>query len=72
MVTLNGAVALKGPVKSDEEKEKIAAMTANILSAKKVTNAPAGICCLCNIPARVLAGVVYESYRFQEQITRRT
>jgi hyperosmotically inducible periplasmic protein len=38
IITLNGAVTLKGPVKSDEEKEKIAAMTANIVSADKVTD----------------------------------
>jgi hyperosmotically inducible periplasmic protein len=38
IITLNGAVTLKGPVKSDEEKNKIAAMTANIVSADKVTD----------------------------------
>lgn len=38
IITLNGAVTLKGPVKSDEEKEKVAAMAANIVSANKVTD----------------------------------
>jgi hyperosmotically inducible periplasmic protein len=38
IITLNGAVTLKGPVKSDEEKEKIASMTANIVSANRVTD----------------------------------
>src|SRR6202789_3469955 len=38
IITLNGAVTLKGPVTSDEEKQKIAAMAANIVSASKVTD----------------------------------
>lgn len=38
IITLNGAVTLKGPVTSDEEKQKIAAMAANIVSANKVTD----------------------------------
>lgn len=38
IITLNGVVTLKGPVKSDEEKEKVAAMAANIVSANKVTD----------------------------------
>jgi hyperosmotically inducible periplasmic protein len=36
IITLNGAVTLKGPVKSDEEKQKVASMAANIVSANKV------------------------------------
>jgi hyperosmotically inducible periplasmic protein len=38
IITLNGSVTLKGPVKSDEEKEKVAAMAANIVSADKVND----------------------------------
>jgi hyperosmotically inducible protein len=38
IITLNGAVTLKGPVTSDEEKQKVAAMAANIVSANKVTD----------------------------------
>ena len=38
IITLNGSVTLKGPVKSEEEKEKVAAMAANIVSAAKVTD----------------------------------
>ena len=38
IITLNGSVTLKGPVKSDEEKENVAAMAANIVSADKVTD----------------------------------
>ena len=38
IITLNGAVTLKGPVTSDEEKQKVGAMAANIESANKVTN----------------------------------
>jgi osmotically-inducible protein OsmY len=38
IITLNGSVTLKGPVKSDEEKEKVAAMAANIVSPDKVTD----------------------------------
>jgi hyperosmotically inducible protein len=38
IITLNGAVTLKGPVISDEEKQKVAAMAANIVSANKVTD----------------------------------
>jgi hyperosmotically inducible periplasmic protein len=38
IITLNGAVTLKGPVKSDEEKQKVASMAANIVSANKVTD----------------------------------
>jgi hyperosmotically inducible protein len=38
IITLNGAVTLKGPVKSDEEKEKVASMAANVVTANKVTD----------------------------------
>jgi hyperosmotically inducible protein len=38
IITLNGAVTLKGPVKSDEEKQKVASLAANIVSANKVTD----------------------------------
>jgi hyperosmotically inducible protein len=38
IITLNGVVTLKGPVKSDEEKQKIASMAANVVSADKVTD----------------------------------
>lgn len=38
IVTINGAVTLKGPVKSEEEKQKIAGYAANVVTADKVTN----------------------------------
>jgi hyperosmotically inducible protein len=38
IITLNGAVTLKGPVKSDEEKQKVASMAANVVSANQVTD----------------------------------
>ncbi|WP_084079805.1 BON domain-containing protein [Edaphobacter aggregans] len=38
IVTKNGAVTLKGPVKSDDEKAKVAEIAANVVSADKVTN----------------------------------
>lgn len=38
IVTKNGAVTLKGPVKSDDEKQKIATDAANVVSADKITN----------------------------------
>lgn len=38
IVTSNGAVTLKGPVKSEEEKQKIAGYAANVVTADKVTN----------------------------------
>ena len=38
IITLNGAVTLKGPVKSDEEKQKVVSMAANIVPADKVTD----------------------------------
>jgi hyperosmotically inducible protein len=38
IITTNGAVTLKGPVKSDDEKSKLAEIAANVVSADKVTN----------------------------------
>ena len=38
IITVNGAVTLKGPVKSEEEKQKIASDAAGVVSADKVTN----------------------------------
>ena len=38
VITVNGAVTLKGPVKSEEEKEKIASDAASVVSADKITN----------------------------------
>jgi len=38
IITVSGAVTLKGPVKSEEEKQKIAADVANIVSTDKITN----------------------------------
>jgi hyperosmotically inducible protein len=31
-------VTLKGPVMSEDEKEKVAALTANVVSSDKITN----------------------------------
>jgi hyperosmotically inducible protein len=39
IITLNGTVTLKGPVKSEEEKQKIASDVAGVVSADKITNA---------------------------------
>jgi osmotically-inducible protein OsmY len=38
VVTVNGAVTLKGPVKSEEEKQKVAADVSGVVSADKITN----------------------------------
>jgi hyperosmotically inducible protein len=38
IITNNGAVTLKGPVKSDDEKAKIAQIAGNVVSPDKVTN----------------------------------
>lgn len=38
IITLNGAVTLKGPVKSEEEKQKVASDAAGVTSADAVTN----------------------------------
>lgn len=38
IITLNGAVTLKGPVRSEEEKQKIEADAASAVSADAITN----------------------------------
>ena len=38
IITVNGTVTLKGPVKSEEEKEKVASDAASIVSADRITN----------------------------------
>jgi len=38
VVTVNGAVTLKGPVHSEEEKQKIQADAASVVSADAITN----------------------------------
>jgi hyperosmotically inducible periplasmic protein len=38
IITLNGAVTLKGPVKSEDEKQKIASDTTSVVSADQITN----------------------------------
>jgi len=38
IITLNGTVTLKGPVKSEEEKQKVAADAAGATSASAITN----------------------------------
>jgi hyperosmotically inducible periplasmic protein len=38
IITVSGAVTLKGPVKSEEEKQKIATDVANVVSSDKITN----------------------------------
>ena len=38
IITANGAVTLKGPVKSDDEKQKVAADAANVVSTDHITN----------------------------------
>ena len=38
IITLNGAVTLKGPVKSEEEKQKVASDAAGATSADAITN----------------------------------
>jgi hyperosmotically inducible protein len=38
VITVNGAVTLKGPVKSEDEKAKVAELASNVVSADKVTN----------------------------------
>lgn len=38
VITLNGAVTLKGPVHSEEEKQKIQADAASVVSADAITN----------------------------------
>ena len=38
VITVNGSVTLKGPVKSEDEKSKIAQIAANTVSANKISN----------------------------------
>ena len=38
VITVNGAVTLKGPVSSDEEKQKVASDAASVVSVDKITN----------------------------------
>ena len=38
IIAQNGSVTLKGPVHSDDEKEKIASLAASVVGADKVTN----------------------------------
>jgi hyperosmotically inducible protein len=38
IITSNGAVTLKGPVQSDDEKQKVASEAASVVSADKITN----------------------------------
>jgi hyperosmotically inducible protein len=38
VIALNGAVTLKGPVKSDDEKQKVASDVASVISSDKITN----------------------------------
>lgn len=38
VITVNGKVTLKGPVQSEEEKQKIASYAADVVPADKVTN----------------------------------
>jgi hyperosmotically inducible protein len=38
IITINGAVTLKGPVTSEEEKEKVASDAAGVVSVDKITN----------------------------------
>jgi osmotically-inducible protein OsmY len=38
VVTKNGAVTLQGPVKSDDEKQKVADLAASVVTTDKVTN----------------------------------
>ncbi|WP_246373977.1 BON domain-containing protein [Tunturiibacter gelidoferens] len=38
IITVNGTVTLKGPVSSDDEKQKVASVAASVVSADKVTN----------------------------------
>jgi len=38
IITMNGKVTLKGPVKSEEEKQRITSDLANVIPAENVTN----------------------------------
>lgn len=39
IITMNGAVTLKGPVKSEDEKQKIVSDATSVVSPDKITNA---------------------------------
>ena len=39
IITMNGTVTLKGPVKSEEEKQRIASDVSGVVSTDKITNA---------------------------------
>jgi hyperosmotically inducible periplasmic protein len=38
VITTNGSVTLKGPVKSEDEKQKVASAAASVTSSDKITN----------------------------------
>jgi hyperosmotically inducible protein len=38
IITVDGAVTLKGPVQSEDEKQKVASEAASVVSADKITN----------------------------------
>jgi osmotically-inducible protein OsmY len=38
VITVNGQVTLKGPVSTDDEKQKVAALAANVVSPDKIVN----------------------------------
>jgi osmotically-inducible protein OsmY len=38
ILTVDGAVTLKGPVQSDDEKQKVATEAASVVPAEKITN----------------------------------
>jgi hyperosmotically inducible periplasmic protein len=38
IITMNGEVTLKGPVQTDEEKQKVVSLASNVVSADKVVN----------------------------------
>ena len=38
IITVDGAVTLKGPVQSEEEKQKVASEAASVVNADKITN----------------------------------
>jgi hyperosmotically inducible protein len=38
IIALNGSITLKGPVKSDEEKQKVASDVASVVGADKIAN----------------------------------
>ena len=38
IITVNGEVTLKGPVQTDEEKQKVASLASNVVPADKIVN----------------------------------